>query len=73
MKICPNCHKEFNDDINFCKSCGTKLVDQLTCPNCGETISPNDLFCGKCGYELIKKEENVVATKVKKPFSSKKA
>jgi len=28
MKICPNCHKEFDDSKNFCNSCGTSLVEK---------------------------------------------
>ena len=63
MKICPNCHHEFEDDINFCKDCGTHLVDHLSCPSCGKEVLPNDVFCGSCGARL--KEET---TKEKKPF-----
>ena len=28
MKICPNCHKEFDDSKKFCNSCGTSLVEK---------------------------------------------
>lgn len=50
MKICPQCHKEFADEINFCGSCGVKLVFKPRfCGKCGNPIKPNDKFCGKCG------------------------
>ena len=28
MKICPNCHTEFDDSKNFCNNCGTNLVEK---------------------------------------------
>lgn len=29
MKWCPNCKKEFADEINFCKYCGAKLEEKI--------------------------------------------
>ncbi len=78
MKICPNCHKEFNDDINFCKSCGTPLVDGLTCPKCGAPIDKEDTFCGACGYQLQEPQEEkqeeveIAKPEEKQPFSAAK-
>ena len=57
MKICPKCHHEFEDNVKFCKNCGTPLVEQLTCPHCGEPISKEDTFCGACGQQLQEKKE----------------
>ena len=69
MKICPKCHHEFEDNVKFCKDCGTPLVEQLTCPNCGEIVTVNDTFCGNCGAQLQEKKETVVSvSKEKKPF-----
>jgi len=28
MKICPNCHIEYTDELNFCKRCGTTLIQK---------------------------------------------
>ena len=56
MKICPNCHHEFEDNVKFCKDCGTPLVEQLVCPKCGEPITVNDTFCGNCGQQLKEKK-----------------
>ena len=56
MKICPKCHHEFEDNVKFCKNCGTPLVEQLTCPHCGEPISKEDTFCGACGQQLQEKK-----------------
>ena len=41
MKICPNCKKEFLDEINFCGSCGVKLV-----------LKQRPKFCGNCGARV---------------------
>ena len=52
MKVCPNCGKEFDGDINFCSACGTKLISPNACPNCGAEISDDAQFCPKCGAKL---------------------
>lgn len=55
MKICPNCHKEFSDEINFCGNCGNKLILKPRprfCGKCGNRLNPNDMFCGKCGARV---------------------
>ena len=65
MKICPKCHHEFEDNVKFCKDCGTPLVDQLTCPNCGEPITVNDTFCGNCGHQLQEKKPTPKVEEVK--------
>lgn len=53
MKICPNCHKEFNDEHSFCGICGTKLeVKHVFCTKCGCEVNPNQPFCGSCGAKL---------------------
>ena len=29
MKICPNCNKEFSDNIKFCTHCGCELNEEI--------------------------------------------
>ena len=52
MKTCPNCHKNFSDETQFCAVCGTPLVQAIPehfCPNCGTKIEPGEKFCPSCG------------------------
>ena len=65
MKTCPKCYEQYEDDVSFCKKCGTALVDSLKCPNCGASIEPQDSFCGKCGQKL-KEIEPEIKEEVKK-------
>ena len=55
MKLCPKCEATYDDEVVFCRKCGTKLVDHNVCPYCGKPISTEDVFCGACGHRL--KEE----------------
>ena len=64
MKICPNCHKEFNDEHSFCGICGTKLeVKCILCTKCGYEVNPDQQFCGNCGAKL---STNPTASKANK-------
>ncbi len=61
MKICLTCNKEFSDDLNFCKFCGTKLVEKAEepkCPKCGALASSGAKFCNMCGAPLTAKRDN---------------
>lgn len=55
MKLCPKCEATYDNEVVFCRKCGTKLVDHNVCPYCGKPISTEDVFCGACGHRL--KEE----------------
>ena len=55
MKKCPQCHKEYDDSVQFCQDCGKKLVRADACPKCGMEIDPSAQFCPHCGHSL--KEE----------------
>ena len=51
MKICPACKNEFEKG-NYCKYCGTKLVESITnlsCKQCGARINQDWFFCPECG------------------------
>lgn len=51
--ICPNCNMEIDNDSNFCKYCGTKVMKANVCPKCGAEHLPNDAkFCPDCGFAL---------------------
>ncbi len=55
MKRCPQCQKEYGDEVQFCQECGKKLVKVDACPKCGREIDPAAQFCPYCGHSL--KEE----------------
>ena len=59
-KICPNCKEQF-DTGNFCKFCGTKLVEKAEepkCPKCGAPAVNGAKFCNMCGSPLTAEPKN---------------
>lgn len=58
MKFCENCNKEFDDELNFCPICGTKLSTNEEkikfCPICGKELEENANFCPVCGNPTTK-------------------
>lgn len=51
--ICTNCNNEIDNDSNFCKYCGTKVVKANVCPKCGAENLPKDArFCPDCGCKI---------------------
>lgn len=61
--ICTHCHKDFDDDLNFCPYCGQiKETIVKVCQKCGNELAPDHQFCGRCGSSLIRTEiKNAVA------------
>ena len=51
---CPSCGTENSESAKFCRSCGKKLVIEMTvkCPHCGADGQENRLHCTNCGKEL---------------------
>jgi hypothetical protein len=53
MKICPKCKMEYDDDnLRFCKSCGTELTVKEGwgyCQFCGAPMEVDATFCSQCG------------------------
>lgn len=52
---CHNCHAYLEDNVKFCTSCGTKVIDKPvkpTCPGCAGEISESLKFCTNCGQKL---------------------
>lgn len=55
MKHCTNCQAELNDDVLFCRKCGTKQPEtkpepeMVFCEKCGNALRPEALFCDMCG------------------------
>lgn len=59
--ICQNCKKRIDDDSNFCKYCGSKVIVANKCPHCGATPLPKDAkFCPDCGSPLVQKNEKTI-------------
>lgn len=51
--ICPRCHTEMNDDVNYCPHCGMKIEK---CPACHQPIINGAKFCSHCGTSLYTKQ-----------------
>lgn len=59
MKQCQRCNLNFSDNLKFCESCGSALVEpstqstgSLRCPACGEPAKSGWRFCVKCRTQL---------------------
>ncbi|HLE52282.1 MAG TPA: adenylate/guanylate cyclase domain-containing protein [Anaerolineales bacterium] len=48
---CPNCQTPNRAGANFCKHCGTLLVQ--ACPRCGFALPEATNFCDNCGLRLV--------------------
>ena len=48
--ICPECQTANRDQANFCRRCGSLLVDH--CPRCDVSLLPDSDFCDNCGRPL---------------------
>src|SRR3990170_2237721 len=48
---CPNCQTPNRAGANFCKHCGTLLVQ--TCPRCNFNLPEAARFCDNCGLQLV--------------------
>lgn len=71
---CPNCGTDNNDDVNFCKECGTEIShhDTVRCPKCGKENEKNTNFCIDCGSplsEAVSETEDLKKSQ-KKSFSN---
>ena len=60
MKQCQRCNLNFPDNLKFCESCGSALVEasspssgSLRCPACGEPAKAGWKFCVKCRTPLL--------------------
>lgn len=49
---CPECGANNEDNYNFCKSCGKKLINYKFCPECSHKNVDNARFCENCGTSL---------------------
>jgi adenylate cyclase len=47
---CPKCNFDNPAGMNFCGSCGSRLVNQ--CPQCKADLPGDFSFCGKCGARI---------------------
>lgn len=58
---CQKCNKIIDEDSNFCKYCGTKVIQANVCPKCGAKHLPKDAkFCPDCGASLAIKDEATI-------------
>lgn len=57
MKICSNCNREYEDNLNYCSNCGESLsvkLQECFCTNCGKSLGETvDRYCPYCGYQLF--------------------
>lgn len=47
--ICPSCHTENGDSMNFCVNCGRRIPK---CPTCGLVLTLRTPFCVYCGTRI---------------------
>ena len=54
--LCKNCHREIEDNSDFCRYCGNSQKDNISrnaptafCRSCGAAIGGYDEYCAKCG------------------------
>jgi hypothetical protein len=59
---CPECGANNDDNYNFCKSCGKKLVKYNFCQECGHKNVDTARFCENCGMNLKTFESGSVKT-----------
>ena len=51
--ICPKCHANVPEGMNFCDVCGAQLSPQPQfCPVCKAEVSKDMKFCGSCGARI---------------------
>lgn len=49
---CGQCGGSVDDEDNFCRQCGAKIVRTPKCPSCSSEVEESDRFCRKCGTNL---------------------
>lgn len=58
-KICPNCHSQLEEGVQFCTVCGTKIEkEKRNCPNCHRVNDDSNKYCIYCGSNLDNVERN---------------
>lgn len=48
---CSNCQTQNRTGANFCKNCGSLLIQ--SCPRCKSNLPPEANFCDNCGLRLV--------------------
>jgi Zn-dependent peptidase ImmA (M78 family)/RNA polymerase subunit RPABC4/transcription elongation factor Spt4 len=47
---CPQCHnEEISTSAEYCKICGTRVVNRCTSEQCGQIAQGNSRYCERCG------------------------
>lgn len=49
---CWNCGESVSTSAEFCKNCGSKLLQKAKCLNCNKSISVPTSFCEHCGNSV---------------------
>ncbi|MBE6505706.1 MAG: zinc-ribbon domain-containing protein [Methanobrevibacter millerae] len=64
MVACKNCGCELPEEAQFCRECGSKVIEEEPvkeikfCQNCGSKIPKNTKFCFKCGASAVNPQTN---------------
>ena len=61
MRTCSKCHKQFQDEFEFCPYCGIELLlpDQMLCSQCNRVIKVEFKFCPYCGQNTSTEDSKV--------------
>jgi ribosomal protein L40E len=49
--ICPRCQSPNRDKANFCRNCGSLLLQH--CPRCTSDLPEAAVYCDNCGLQLL--------------------
>ena len=59
---CLNCGNEIKEGANFCRECGSEVIQQTEvlegniCPSCGNVLEEDAIFCNNCGCRVANEE-----------------
>jgi len=65
--LCPNCHKETEEEWLVCQYCMSNLKERVSCPSCGKAVAPGRMICPACTTDLTKHGLDVGGDTVERP------
>lgn len=81
-KLCKNCNKQFDNEVDFCPYCGSRTVElkekhkKPSCLKCGAPLEGDEDFCPNCGAKIFQHKQPtnptkpIIKSEVKSPSDS---